>query len=115
MNSNLSFFSVAGSFLAIVIEEMREDLRDYPIDTTPAFSVASYFIGMTYFGAPLWKALIVSSIVLLAMKCHFGRRRIAQLAIAVLIFTLAVWVEAIPSPAQWRALVGSIADQGRIL
>jgi hypothetical protein len=101
----MNFIRVVGSFLRIMIEETQKDFREHPTDPGPLLAAIAYLTGLLYFDVPLWKACAVTAIILAAMKYNFGRRRLVQVAVGVMVFTLAAWVGLIPSQADWQSRV----------
>jgi hypothetical protein len=67
-------------------------------------AVASIYVGvLPAFGTSLFKSLCVGGIVLFLMMLPFGRRPLQFVALALLFYTLAWWLEYAPDPAKLRA------------
>jgi hypothetical protein len=101
----------SGEAISVFISETIDDLRVRPIEATKLITVATYFGSMVYFGVPIWRAILITTILAIAMLYHFGVRRIQQLAVLLLLFTMMSWAGWIPSPEKLRDASYVISDR----
>src|SRR6266403_1367876 len=77
-------------------EELKDLLRG-PFDLIPLTNAAAYSLGLSIFGMPLWKCIVIGVVAFAATKLHYGRRIVSRLGVLIMIASAAVWVELAPN------------------
>jgi hypothetical protein len=79
-----------------------EDDTKYLLRTV--FVMAIYWVSLWYLGAVWWKAFVVALLSAGAFMARLAPWVISRGAVALLMLTMLIWVEVLPSPSQWKAL-----------
>jgi hypothetical protein len=66
----------------------------------PLAVASTYVVTLPAFGTSFFKALCIAGIALFLMMLPLGRRPIQFLALALLFYTLAWWLDFVPDPAR---------------
>jgi hypothetical protein len=72
------------------------------------FVLIAYWVSLSFLGVVWWKAPIVAAITACVFMMGWGKRWISRGSVALLGLALLVWIEALPSPSQWKPIANSI-------
>jgi hypothetical protein len=103
----MSAFRMTKDIFSAIGGGVAEDIREHPLEPAKVLAITTYLVGMLFFDVNFWKALVVIALIAIAMMYNFGTRRIIQLSVIVMLFTVSVWIELIPYPNQWLSLAKS--------
>jgi hypothetical protein len=74
-----------------------------------AFVGASYWLSLWFLGVTWWKAPIVGLLAAVVYRIGWGGPWMQHATVALLALAAAVWIEALPPPAQWKVSPGFLA------
>ena len=78
-------------------EELKDLLRG-PFDLIPLTNAAVFSLGLSIFGVPVWKCIVIGVIAFAATKLNYGRRILSRVGVLVMIASVVVWADLIPDP-----------------
>ncbi len=78
--------------------EELEDLLRGPFDLIPLTNAAVYSLGLSVFGAPVWKCIVIGVVAFAATKLHYGRRLLSRVGVLIMIASVVVWADLIRDP-----------------
>lgn len=70
---------------------------------------AVFWVSLWYLGVSWWKAPIVGLLAAMVYRIGWGARMMQHAALALLALAAAVWIEALPPPAQWKVSASTVA------
>jgi len=70
-------------------------------------STLNVLLGLTWMGAPVWKAFVVATAVMLCLLARLSVRFLEPMATAVLLIGAGVWIGALPPAERWPDLASA--------